>query len=425
MTADTATSAPDTPRPPRSPAVPLLLGVQLLTGIVLAPAITFFPVYLKEIGLSAVLISAIVTLQRFMSLGSSLAGGALVDSIGAKRTLVAGQVLYFAATLLFLTRNPWWIALIWAVYGIGHGPASLGSTGYLVEKADHARLGLLTALLYWGTTLGGAIGNPLAAALLERTGWTGLVPFTALPAVAVVLATALALPRSVRRDPLAVRPTGLLSAIGLASASPPVRLLAWMRFLPTVCYGMLLVFVPLLLKDAGASNATIALYGTASSVCASLAQLAVGRIADRAGWKAPTRASLAALAAASLAIAAFTDRLWVVFAGGTLAIAGAWSLSTLLPVQMTKAVEPSAVGRALGYIHLFWNLAMILAGLAGGVLFEAWNGLPLLLGGCAAAAGLLVAALFARMTDQARGEGAAPGALSSSRRLPSGGRGAA
>jgi MFS family permease len=422
MTTDTTPSAPDDRRPQRSPAVPMLLGVQLLTGIVLAPALTFFPVYLRDLGLSAVLISGIATIQRVMALGSALAGGRMVDSIGAKRTLVAGQALYFAATLLFLARGPWPIALIWAVYGMGMGPVSLGSTSYLIEKADRARLGLLTALLYWGITLGGAIGNPLAAALLQRTGWTGLVPFSALPAVAIMLAAGFALPSSARRDPPAARSTGILSAIGLGAATPPVRLLAWMRFLPTVCYGMLLVFVPLLLRDAGASTTTIALYGTMSSVCASLAQLAVGRIADRTGWKAPTVAGLAALAAASLTIAAFTSRLWIVFAGGTLAIAGAWSLSTLLPIQMTKAVEPSSVGRALGFVHLFWNLAMIASGLAGGVLFEAWKGLPFLIGGASAAAGLVAAAAFARLTGRV-GDG--PEAVSSSRRPPSGGRGAA
>ena len=60
-------------------------------------------------------------------------------------------------------------------------------------------------------------------------------------------------------------------------------------------------------------------------------------------------------------------------------------------------------------MHLFWNMAMILAGLAGGVLFEWWNGLPLLVGGLAAAAGLPVAVAFARAT---RPEAARPPAVS-------------
>ncbi|MCX7031464.1 MAG: MFS transporter, partial [Spirochaetes bacterium] len=111
MTADDPPPDSAAAPPARSPAVPMLLALQLLTGIVVAPALAFFPVYLKDLGLSAVLISGIVTIQRVMGLGSSLAGGALVDTIGAKRTLVAGQVLYFAATLLFLTCSPWWIAV--------------------------------------------------------------------------------------------------------------------------------------------------------------------------------------------------------------------------------------------------------------------------------------------------------------------------
>ncbi len=68
---------------------------------------------------------------------------------------------------------------------------------------------------------------------------------------------------------------------------------------------MLLVFVPLLLKSAGATNAVIALYATAINVGASLLQLAVGRIADRSGWTGPTIASYAALALGSLGIAVF------------------------------------------------------------------------------------------------------------------------
>ena len=220
MSTHDAPPEPAAPPPARSRAVPLLLAVQLLTGIVVAPALTFFPVYLKELGLSAVLISGIVTLQRVMGLGSSLVGGRMVDTIGAKRTIVAGQVLYFAATLLFLARGPWWIALVWAVYGIGNGPASLGAMSYLIEKADRARLGMLTALLYWGITLGGAIGNPLAAALLGRTDWRGLVPFTALPAVGIVLVTAIALPRSERRDLHSASPAGILSAVAFSRREP-------------------------------------------------------------------------------------------------------------------------------------------------------------------------------------------------------------
>jgi PPP family 3-phenylpropionic acid transporter len=394
----------------------MLLGVQLLAGIVLAPASAFFSIYLKEIGYSAVLISAIVTVQRVMGLGASLAGGTLVDTIGAKRTLVAGQLFFFAGTLLFLARELPWIALIWAVSGIGMGPSSLGATGYLIEKADRTRLGLLTALLGWGFTLGSAIGSPIAGVLLARTGWRGLVPLTALPAAAVVLATAIVLPRSAHHDPRARLEARMPLARALLGANPAVRLLFLMRFLPTVGYGMLLVFVPLLLKEAGASTTVIALYATTYSVCASLAQLAAGRIADRSGWRVPTVASYLALAASSLVVAIFPGRLWTVFLGGTSAVAAAWALSTLVPTQLTQAVGVDGRGRALGTVHLAWNFAMIVAGLAGGVLFEAWGGLPFLVGALAAAGGLPVTARFGRVI--AAGRAGPPGISESLRPDP-------
>ncbi len=151
----------------RLPAVPMLLAVQLAIGLVLSPAFTFLPVFLKDLGLSATLVSLVIALQRVVGLGSSMVGGVLLDSVGAKRTLVAGQVLYFAATLVFAARAPWLVALLWAVSGIGMGPVTLSMTGYLIEKADPARLGLFTALLNWGITIGAVVSSPLAG-LLRR-----------------------------------------------------------------------------------------------------------------------------------------------------------------------------------------------------------------------------------------------------------------
>jgi MFS family permease len=381
----------------RSAAVPLLLAVQLATGLVLSPAFTFLPVFLKDLGLSATLVSLVIALQRVVGLGSSMAGGVLLDSVGAKRTLVAGQVLYFAATLVFAARAPWPVALLWALSGLGMGPVTLSMTGYLIEKADPARLGLFTALLNWGITIGAVISSPLAGLLVDRSGWQALVPFTALPAVVLVLATAFALPRSARHAGL--RPPGSAPGRPLLPSARSARLLALGRLLPTISYGMLLVFVPLLLKAAGVSNTVIALYATAINVGASLLQLAVGRIADRSGWKGPTLASLAALALGSLGIAVFHSHAWPVAACGTVAVSAAWALSALMPVQVTKHVPVAQHGRALGFINQSWYAAMILSGLAGGVLFDVWVGLPFLVGFLTAAAGVPVMLVVARGGD--------------------------
>ena len=378
--------------------ISLLLGAQLLSCLVVAPVLTFFPVYLVDLGYSAVLIAGIVTLQRTMGLIASLAGGVMNDSFGAKRTFVMGQLCYFVGTLLFLAKAPLWVSVIWAVNGLGTGLLVLGGQNYLMEKADHAYLGILTALYLWGYTVGTSVGNPIAAALMRRVGYSGLTLFMAVPAAATFLMTAVALPSSRRFSGAGSSPAEPARAgAGYRDIAfrPIVLMLAGLRFLPTFCYGMAMLFVPLQLKNAGASNQMIALFAIVSSVFATLVQLAVGRIADRASWKAPTAGAFILLAASSLAVGAWPGRLWTVFVCGTLGIGAAWSLSTLLPTLVSTVAVPAERGRVLGYVHLFWNLAMILSSLAGGYLFQAWHGLPMLAGGLACAGGLgLLAAFF-------------------------------
>lgn len=383
----------------RSAAVPMLLAVQFATGIVLSPAFSLLPVFLRDLGLSATIVSLIVSLQRMAGLGSSLAGGVLADAVGTKRTLVAGQTLYFTATLVFAARSPWLVALLWTVSGIGMGPVTLSTTGYLIEKADRAKLGLLTALLNLGITIGAVVANPLAGLLVDRSGWSSVVPFTALPALALVAVTAFFLPRSARHAvPGAHPPRRRLfrSAGPLFPASRGARLLALTRLLSTVSYGMLLVFVPLLLKEAGASTAAIAAYATAINVAASLAQVAVGRIADRSGWPAPALASLAAIALGSLGIVLLPSRPWAAAACGTAAVAAAWAFSALMPIQVTKLVPVAEHGRTLGVLNQSWFAAMIFSGLAGGVLFDAWHPLPFAVGALAAASAAVATAGLAR-----------------------------
>jgi MFS family permease len=387
-------------RPARQQAftapITLLLGSQLLSCLVVAPAVTFFPVYLDDLGYSAVLIAGIVTLQRVMGLIASLAGGVLTDSIGAKRTLVLGQLCYFFGTLLFLARAPLWVSVIWAINGLGTGLHVLGGQTYLLEKADHAFLGVLTALYLWGYTVGTSVSNPLAAALMGRVGYPGLTPFMAVPAAATLILTAAALPSSQHLAGAIAASTGYRDI----AFRPSVLMLAGLRFLPTFCYGMAMVFVPLQLKNAGATNPLIALFATASSLFATLAQLLVGRIADRASWKAPTAAAYALLAASSLAIGARPGSLLTVFACGTVGIGAAWSLSTLLPTLVSKVTAASERGRVLGYVHLFWNAAMILSSLAGGYLFETGRGLPLLSGGVASLCAIALLPAFFRETKR-------------------------
>jgi MFS family permease len=366
--------------------VVLLLLLQLSVGIIVSPIAALLPVYLSDIGYSAVFIAGVFTLQRLAGMVSSIAGGTLSDLLGRKKTVVLGLAALLAASVTFLTRSPAVILPLWALYGVGMTLNSLGSQSYLMDSAGSRSLGLLTALYYWGYTLGGGIGSPVAALLLTRLTFGGFgFVFCALGVGTLVLAAG-ALPPS-QKEPAARAAngsggtTGRLLDFGDIASRPAVLLLALLRFLPTFCYGILTVYVPLLLNRDGAAAPAIAIYATVSSLTAALAQLAAGRLADRSGARFPSLVSYVILGLSALGIGLFHDRLEAVFLFGVLGMAAAWSLSVMVPPMVALITEAAERGRVLGFIQLFWNLAMILGSLAGGFLFEAWAGLPFVVGG--------------------------------------------
>ena len=391
----------DRPRGTMDSRVTLLLILQFATGIIVSPVGTFFPVYLSDLGFQAVFIAGAFTLQRVMGLVSSLAGGTLSDLLSRKRTLLLGQVGYLAASLVFLVRSPAALLPLWALYGVGMTLNSLGSQSYLMDTAKLRSLGVMTALYYWGYTLGGSIGNPIAGLLISRVRYGGLAGLSAALGLGTLALTAVALPPSAKdaasRESRAKPGGRALFGFGDIAVRPTVLVLAALRFLPTFCYGMVTVFVPLLLRRNGATSTTIALYATVSSLSAALGQLAAGRLADRIGPRGPSLVVYLLFAASAAGIGLAADRLWPVMAFGVLAMSAAWSLSVLVPPLVALATDASERGRVLGFIHLFWNLAMILGSLIGGFLFQVWVGLPFLVGGAAVATAPILVLIFFRL----------------------------
>jgi MFS family permease len=382
--------------------------LQLLGGMMLSPHRTFFPIYVQELGYSSLQISTLSTARLMMAMLASLLGGTLCDSLGRKWTLLIGNLGFVLGSLLFLTPSLWWIAVLWALSGIGMGLRTLGSQSYLMDVAAPTYFGVLTALYNWGYTLGGALSSPVVGVLLERWDYGMFGGLMGLLAVGTVLVNGLLLPRSsaeIERGRIARR---LLFGYGGLVRRRSVVLLALLRFLPTVYWGMALIFVPLLLDAAGANKTTIALYATLSQVIASLAQVIVGRAIDRVGSKWPTVITFLILVTGILGTGLLFRHLWAVFVFGTVGDAAAWSLSTLLPSLVARVASAEERGRVLGWVHLWWNVAMILGSLLGGALFDRWMGLPFMIAGMLNLLSIALTFSFFRLFRQGRSMLGAP-----------------
>jgi MFS family permease len=389
----------------------LFLAVMLLSGIIISPQRSFFPVYVEEeLGLPAVLVSTFVSLGLVLGMIASVLGGALSDSVGHKGTLILGLLGLALANLAYLTRLPGLVLAVWIVGGLGLGLHTLGGMGYLIAAADARRLGLLSALYNWGYTLGGALSSPAAGFILDRQG-CGTFGWALLAVSGLTtLGAAIFLPGAGRH--LQRRTSGQPHAVGATLlgyrqviSRPLMQILGLMRFLPTCYYGMITVLNPLLINRlAGAKTAVtgaktaVALYVTVSQVVATLAQIVVGRAADRWGSRRPTLVTFGLLVVAIAGQGVFARQLWSYYTFGVLGIAAAWSLSTLLPVLVAESAPVEEHGRVLGALNVLWNLAMIGGSMLGGALLEVAIGLPFALVGVLNVVAIGLSVAFFRMT---------------------------
>ena len=348
----------------------ILLGLLLAAGVVSGPTRALLPVYLEhDRGWAPPAIAALAAVRLLAAALSAPLGGSLADTSGARRTLRYGLLGLPVAALCFLT--PAWPVLV--LLGLGAGLAdglqSTGSQAYLIARADRASIGQAASAFFVGTTLGGALGNLAAGAVLRGWGFVGLGP-VGLASAIVVLVAASALPAGERQ---AERRTGgahgALAGYRALLLLPRVRQLALLRFLSTCAWGTVSLLWPLLLARSSGDPATAALFGTVSLIVAVIAQLGTGRLIDAIGPGAPALVLsflvplIAVLSALALA-AGSAPALFVVGVAGT---AVAWSLSgTTLPLIRATA-PPTAVGQVVGLLHLLWSLAML-----SGTLLAGW-----------------------------------------------------
>jgi MFS family permease len=360
--------------------LPRFLGLVFLAGALGGPVRGLLSVYVESTLRQAPAFSSLLLSLLLVGAGIfAVVGGALSDRLGPKRTFSLGVLWLLPAAGLFVASDPAVLLAAAAVAGVVDGLYVVGGQAYLVAATPRAHLGLGSALFFVGSTLGTSLGSLAAGTAAEQWGFGAFGAGLAVAAVGLAAAVALLLPSAAPAGPSAHRGVGL-RGLALLARNPGLRLVATVRFLPTVYWGAATVLMPLLLYRRSGSVVGASLYLTVSLAVAAACQIAVGRLADRVGWRWPIAALTALLPLAALGTALAAGSYAGLFAAGVFATCVAWSLSVSFPPLVRELAAEGESGRALGVLHMLWVVAMIVGTNAGARLVEVDASLPFLIG---------------------------------------------
>jgi MFS family permease len=370
-------------RAPWFPAV-LLICVQILSGMRDMPQLSFFLIYLQEqVHLSTVAISSVVAGAQIAGMLTALLGGAIAARLGSKWVLACGLTCSGLSSLaLQVPLLPALVPVLWLFSGAGTALSAVGGASYLTRAGGRGELGVLAAFYVLSVTIGGAVGNPIAGMIIERYGFTAFSWFAIALSTGAVLIVALVMPNLSQDGP--AQPVSLGSTwrgILATARQTNVQFVVGLRSLPTIFYGMLTVFIPLLLNDLTGSKVLVAAYGTTTLIVASSAQLLAGRSADRWGARRPTLVAYALIILSGIGLAVTAGTVWGLFVFGVLGNTAAWSLATLMYVWINDGVPKAEHPPTFGLLHAVWSISMITGSVVGGWFITALPGLPFLLGG--------------------------------------------
>ncbi len=145
-------------------------------GIRATPGVLMVPLE-QEFGWTRASISFAVSINLLLYGFMGPFSAALVDRLGARRTILAGMALLAAAVGLtsLMTAN-WQLVLLWGIaVGAGSGMVALALAATIVNRWFAERRGLVMGALTASTATGQLIFLPILATIIEHAGWRAAV----------------------------------------------------------------------------------------------------------------------------------------------------------------------------------------------------------------------------------------------------------
>lgn len=365
----------------------LLCAIVFVVGLVTGPVQMLFPVYAETVLEESALFAALL---RALPIGlggiSALIGGTLCDRFGRKLTVLIGMTGAVVVGTLFTTQIPLFLWGILCYEGIASGFKTAGGQTYLISSVSPERLGLATGLYFISSTVGNAIGSAIAGEVIDRTSYSTFGIGAAVLAGVLFVGACLFLPRLAHASNTQRKREGIWkSTLNVAAYLSLIRrremqMLVGLRVFPTYYWGSVNLLMPVLIERIAGVKAT-GYYGAVSLLFAFGCQLAVGRICDVVGHRAPALVANAIVTLLAFGVAFFHNSFIALQVFGILGAGAAWALSTTIPRFINEFTEPDEKGHGVGLTHLAWSTGFLLGYVASGFLVNISVHVPFIVAG--------------------------------------------
>jgi FSR family fosmidomycin resistance protein-like MFS transporter len=176
-----------------------VMGVSMLRNMVSLSAITFVPLWYRDMGYSVAFYGALTSLMIAGSAVGTVCGGLLADRFGQRRILIIEMALAVPALAVFMLNPGYGGFLLGPLFGfISDGPASI--TLVMAQRLLPGRVGMASGFILGLSFVAAGIGAPITGSLADRLG----TPH-AMMIVSLLLFVAIALVAFIPREALQVR----------------------------------------------------------------------------------------------------------------------------------------------------------------------------------------------------------------------------
>jgi DHA1 family bicyclomycin/chloramphenicol resistance-like MFS transporter len=374
LTAETTTHLPST-RAAGSAALLVVLGVLTSFGPITTDLyLPALPEVGDSLGVSASQVQLTLTASLIGLAAGQAIAGPLSDSLGRRRPLLVGLVL-FALSSLGCAAAPSIVVLdvLRLVQGL------CGAAGIVLARAivrdcwSGAAAARIFALLFGAVSLGPILAPTIGGALLGIMDWRGLFVVLAGFGLVLLVATLVSVPETL--EPAARRDTSLLVTLRVGRRLMADRLFAGYTLASGLAFGALFSYISgssfVYQEVFGVSAQVYGLLFALNGVALLLASIANHRLQDRLGPALLLRIGMVTLVAGALAVSAvvlaaaglvaFVVVLWFAVAG--VGIIGSNAVALALEPHGADAGTASAL---IGVVQfLIGAVAAPIAGVAG------------------------------------------------------------